>query len=409
MEQMHAQHKAIAVALTMLVLLGAFLINMWEGPDVPIERVVRRNLIQSVVAGGRVENPHRMAVGVQITGTVTSVPVAEGERVMRGTLLLGLDAQELQAALRQALWAEQQAVARMRQLRELQEPVLRQSMLQAQANHTNAQRHLERTQILFEKGFVGGAARDESGRAERVAAHQLNITRQQWASVSEDGSEIAAANAAIALAKAAVEVARARLTYTQVQAPVSGTLIARHVEPGDVVQPGKALMALSPEGVTQLVVQIDEKNLKWVRVGQKALASTDAYASENFEAMVSYMNPGVDAQRGSVEVKLDVPHPPDYLRQDMTVSVDIEVATREKALLVPNTSVHDLETSQPWVLRVTQGQAHRQAVKIGWVGQGWSEVLGGLNEGDHVVPLQATSIKAGSRLKAIIPVQGPAP
>jgi HlyD family secretion protein len=65
------------------------------------------------------------------------------------------------------------------------------------------------------------------------------------------------------------------------------------------------------------------------------LASAGAFPNEAFAAEVVYVNPGIDLQRASVEVKLRVPEPPDYLRQDMTISVDIETARHPGALIVP--------------------------------------------------------------------------
>ena len=95
-----------------------------------------------------------------------------------------------------------------------------------------------------------------------------------------------------------------------IRAPVDGTLIARSVEPGNVVQAGKELMVLAPAGETQVVVQIDEKNLAQLKPGQQALASADAFPKERFRAELVYINPGIDALRGAVEVKLRVPEPP---------------------------------------------------------------------------------------------------
>jgi HlyD family secretion protein len=328
---------------------------------------------------------------------------------MKDTVLLQLDSAELQAALRQAELAEQQARVHVRQIKELQAPMAEQALLIALANRDNTQVNNERTQQLFDKGFLGAAARDEAQRAAHVALAQYKSSRQQLASVRPGGSELASAEAALAFAQAAVDGARSRLSYTFVRAPVSGTLIARHVELGDVVQPGKVLMVLSPAGETQLVLQLDEKNLSLVRVGQLALASADAYAQERFEAVVAYINPGVDAQRGSVDVKLNVPQPPAYLKQDMTVSVDIEVARRAQAVLVSVASVHDLDKAQPWVLRVNQGHAQRQVVTLGLVSNGLCEVLSGLHVGDQVVPLEAAAVSEGTRVRAVIAVAGPKP
>jgi len=158
------------------------------------------------------------------------------------------------------------------------------------------------------------------------------------------------------------------------------------------------LMVLAPEGETQIVLQIDERNLAKLKLGQKALASADAYASEKFAAELVYINPGVDAQRGTVEVKLRVPGPPAYLRQDMTVSVDIEIERRAAALALPAEAVHDAAGPSPWVLVVKNGKATRQAVKLGLRGEGSAEILDGLAEGDRVVPA-GNSIRAGQRLR----------
>ncbi len=59
-----------------------------------------------------------------------------------------------------------------------------------------------------------------------------------------------------------------------------------------MVQPGKVLMVLSPSGETQLVLQIDERNLAKLKLGQKALASADAYPAQRFAAELVYINPG---------------------------------------------------------------------------------------------------------------------
>jgi HlyD family secretion protein len=263
-------------------------------------------------------------------------------------VLIQLDSAELQAALRQAELAAQQARAHVRQLKELQAPMAEQALVQAKANSDNTQRNLERTQELFDKGFLGAAAKDEAQRASQVALAQVRSVREQLASVRLGGSDMAAADAALAFAQAAVDGARSRLSYTQVKAPVGGTLIARNVEMGDVVQPGKVLMTLSPSGAVQLVLDVDEKNLRLITLGQKAQVSADAFAQERFAATVAYINPGVNAQTGAVEVKLDVDHTPAYLRQDMTVSIDIEVARRPQALVLSAAAVHALDSTAPW-------------------------------------------------------------
>jgi HlyD family secretion protein len=98
----------------------------------------------------------------------------------------------------------------------------------------------------------------------------------------------------VAGAQASAQAARARASYAVVKAPVAGTLIAPNVEAGDVVQPGKVQMTLSPQGRTQLVVAIDEKNFALLVLGQPALVSADAYPTQRFAALLACINPGVN-------------------------------------------------------------------------------------------------------------------
>ncbi len=391
----------LATLLLVAVLAGPRLLL---GPEVPVLTVVQRDFVQTVVASGRVETPHRVELGAQITGTVLRVPVREGQDVAAGAVLVELESAEWRAAARQADLAVQQARARLRQLREVQAPVAEQALLQAQANHDAARQALERNLDLFTRGFIGQAALDEAQRAEQVAQAQVLTARQQLASARPAGSDAAMAETALAQAQAGAQVARAKLGYATVSAPVAGTLIARNVEPGDVVQPGKVLMVLSPLGETQLVVQIDEKNLSLLRVGQLSLASADAYANERFAAEIEYINPGVDAQRGAVEVKLRVPAPPPYLRQDMTVSVDIDVARVANAVLVPGDALHDADTASPWVLKLDGRRVRRQAVKLGLRSSGLAEVLEGLRAGDRVTPAAGPAVvmlEDGTRIRPV--------
>ena len=83
----------------------------------------------------------------------------------------------------------------------------------------------------------------------------------------------------------------------------------------------------------------------------------------------------------------------------MTISVDIEVAKRSGALIVPAASVRELNGAKPWVLKVDSALAARQPVKVGLVSAGKAEILEGLKEGDILIPPSA-SIKDGARVRA---------
>jgi HlyD family secretion protein len=397
------QHGGQLMLGLLALLLGAALWRWWVGPQVQTEAVQRRDLLQTVVASGRVETPHRVDIGAQITGTVARVPVVEGQAVKAGDVLIELVSTELQSAKRQAELAVGQAQGRLRQLNDVQGPVVQQTMRQAQASLDTARASWQRNLALFEQGFIGQAALDESRKALALADAQALAAQKQVASTQVGGAEHSLAVGAVAEAQANAEVVGAKARYAVIKAPVSGQLIGRNVEVGDVVQAGKGLMTLSPEGPTQLVVQIDEKNLRLIALGQQALASADAYPQQKFKAQVAYINPGINAQTGSVEVKLDVPEPVHTLRQDMTVSVDMAVARRPQALALQVAHVNDINGPAPWVWLHDAGHAVRRPVRLGLRGGAWVEVLAGLREGDAVIAMPgggANTLREGQRVRA---------
>src|SRR6185503_729344 len=397
--------RGLLVTLALAV-AGFALRNVILGAPVDTVRAVRSDLIQTVVASGRIMSPQRVSVGAVITGRVVRIPVQEGQVVKRGDVLMELDDNDERAAAAQARAAVDQAEAKLRQLRELGLPAAEQGLVQAQANLTQVRRQFDRTRELKEKGFVSQAALDDAQRNLEVAESQLRSAQLQVKTNSPAGSDAALAQTALAQARANLGATQAKLDDTVIRAPVDGILIARAVEPGNVVQPGKELMALAPAGETQVVVQIDEKNLAQLKLGQKALGSADAFPRERFAAELVYINPGIDALRGAVEVKLRVPDPPGYLRQDMTVSVDIEVARSAGAVVVPADAVHDANSTQPWVLAVDGGRATRRAVKLGLKGDGRMEVLEGVAQGDHLISAAQLAVKSGQRVRAVAAAAG---
>jgi HlyD family secretion protein len=402
-ERLRRWRWRLAWLAALLALAAYALAPRLLGPVVAAEPVVRGALVQSVVATGRVETPHRVNVASRVTGTVAEVPVREGQAVEAGRLLVALDDGEERAAVGQAEAALAEAEARLRQVAEVTLPAAEASLRQAEANLLNARQRFERAQRLRGGGIETQAGLDDARMNLDVAEARARAARLEVASAGPGGTGRVLAQSAVGQARAGLAAARARMERTRIAAPAAGTLIGRDVEPGWVVQPGQVLMVLAPAGETEVVVQIDERNLGLVAVGQRALASADAYPDRRFEAVLRYLNPAVDPQRASVEAKLSVPSPPDYLRQDMTVSVDIAAAERADALVLPVAAVRDAAGPEPWVLRVEEGRARRRPVRVGLRGPQRVEILEGLREGDLVVPATAPVADGGRVRTAAIP------
>ena len=381
--------------------LAVAAVGLWasqRGVAVQVVPVARAAIVQSVVATGRMNAPARIDVGAEITATVQDVRVREGDVVKAGTLLLRLSDAEARAAVTQARANLAEALNRATQQSTVAEPVARQTQAQAAAAYTSAQQDYQRTRELVAQGFYAQQKLDDAQRALDTAASALESARVQARANLAHGVEPALAAARVGQAQAALEAALARLARTQITSPVDAVVLARNVEPGSMAQPGHVLLALAAQGGIRIEAAIDEKNLRLLSPGMHARAVTDAFPGQPFEAQLNYIAPAVDAQRGTVDVRLAVPQPPAFLRPDMTVSVELQAGAKPDALVLPSSAVHDADREAPWVLVLREGRAVRVPVRLGLNGIGSVEILDGLQAGDEAIP-QTEPASPGDRVR----------
>jgi HlyD family secretion protein len=192
--------------------------------------------------------------------------------------------------------------------------------------------------------------------------------------------------------------AQAALARTEIRAAVAGTILTRNAEPGDIVQPGTVLFEIAPRGPIEVLVPIDEKSFGAIELGQSARCVADAYRDEVFTARVTLIAPKVDPLRGTVDVRLTVDPVPAFLRQDMTVSVNIETARRALALTVPNDALIAEPDGSVAVLALRGRRTVRVPVEVGLKGLTMTEVTAGLAAGDLV--LATPAVAAGQRVRS---------
>jgi HlyD family secretion protein len=407
----------VMAALALAALLAWW---KWQAPSVPAMQVQQAPLLRTLLFSARVAATSRVELGSTVTGRVLQVLVLEGAPVRRGDALVRLESDELRAALSQARAGEQQAAARIAGLRSSGRRAVQASVAQADSVLIEARAELQRTRDLVARGFVSASRLDQAQRALAVAQAQQDSASAQRAANAEPGTEVAQAQAQLALAQAAVAAAQARLAQAVLTAPADGRVLRRAVEPGQIVQPGRALLTLALVGPTELVGQVDERFLEQLQAGQPATVVADAFPSQRFVATVRSIAPLVDAQRGAVEVKLALPPtaataataptavtaptaptPPAFLREDMTLSVEVETGRRERALVVPlaalvvNTSGAANGATRVRVVR--DGRVEERTVRLGMRTLDAAEVLQGLVAGDVV--LLGAAVKPGQRVQ----------
>lgn len=385
--------------LLVLAAVVAVVLFMQRPKAVAVDIVVAKteDVQTSVVASGRVLAPARVDIGATVTGRVQRVAVREGARVAAGELLVQLEKQELSAAVNQALAARDRARARLTSVTTLALPTARGSLTQAEANLAVAEQEWRRAQELVAKGFISKSRLDETERQLKVARAQLDSARAQVGAQETAGAEAQQARSQLVEAEAALELARARLAQADIRAPEAGVVLERVIEPGDIAQPGRRMMTLALDGPARLIVQVDEKNLPLLAQGRAALAAADAFPSQRFEALIAYVSPGVDAARGTIELRLDVPRPPDFLKSDMTVSIDVAGPLLKQALFLPAEAIRQLQSDAPYVLLERAGQAAKASIRTGLQTQGRVQIVDGIAAGDRVI--LSREAEAGARVR----------
>jgi HlyD family secretion protein len=392
----------IACGILAFVVVGGLVWWFTRPPVIPAVKVQWSPLIRTLQFSARVATTSRVDVGSTVTGRVVLVLAVEGLEVKMGDELVRLESDELRAAVVQANANELQATERLAGLKSTGRKIVDAGVQQADAVVVKAQAELQRTQELAVKGFVSQARLDEALSSVNVARAQLASASAQ--SAANRGTEVAQALAQVAVSHAASSAAVARLSQGTVIAPADAKVLTRLVEPGQIVQPGRALFSLALTGPLLLVAQVDERYLEQLRIGQAATVVADAFPTQRFAAIVKLIAPVVDAQRGAVQIKLAVLQaPPSFLREDMTLSVEVETARKEKALVVPVAALHAEETANIATVMVEKnGHAQERPVRVGIRTLKAAEIVEGLTEGDIV--LTGALLKPGTRVSVKIPL-----
>lgn len=381
------------LAAAAVVALGVW---MWraQAPQVDALALKPQALVRSLQFSARVQTPARVDIGSTLTGRVERVLVREGAAVSVGTPLVELESAELRAALGQAEAALRQAQARSVSQQAVGRPSTDAALTQAETALAVAERELTRTRELLAAGFISPARLDEAQGRVDTARAQRDAARAQAVANLVDGPETANVQAQLQAARAAAEVARARLAQATLRAPAAGRVIARDVEPGQIVQAGRALLTLSIDGPTELVAQVDERFLGQLQAGQRARVLADAYPQQPFDATLLRLAPAVDAQRGAVEVIFAVTgSAPTFLREDMTLSIETITGERAAALVLPLRALRTLTSAggaggaerASVLLLDGEGRAVERPVTLGLRTLDQAEVASGLAAGDTVL------------------------
>ncbi|HEX2223273.1 MAG TPA: efflux RND transporter periplasmic adaptor subunit, partial [Thermoanaerobaculia bacterium] len=309
----------------------------------------------------------RAAVGSRVIGRIVELRVEEGDRVRAGDVIAVLDSADLRAAVDQ----------------------VRAELQEAQARLADARRELSRQERLVASGVTAQAELDAARTAADVAAAQVGTQQARLRSQE------------------------AQLAYTVIRSPLSGVVIEKPVEVGEMVAPGGftsqqstgAIVRIADPDSLEVEADINESYIARLKIGQPAAIKVDAVPDRSYQGKLRQIIPTADRQKAVVQVKVTIDDPDASLVPDMSSTVtfleegvDRSRLEAESKVYIPREAVAGTGADAA-VFLVEQEQLRRVPVQLGPEAEGRFEVLSGLKGGETLVRQVTPELKDGQKVR----------
>ena len=419
---------SIAIIVVLGVITLAYRAFSSDVPEVEVVRAAAQtsnNDIGGVVlsATGYIVAHHTINVNSKITGRLSWIGVEKGDKVKEGQVLVRLEDQEFRAAYDQAKGSVENARAYLEELQHGSRPEeiqqAQHNLDEARATLANDKLTLDRTKELAASGVVSRQQLDDATAKFEADQQRANSLQQGFslAKIGPRAEEITRAQGALAQAQGQLDYAKSQLDATVIRAPVTGTILDRTAEKGELVTSGFASTAAGgPQGsvvsladLNDLQVELDIAQADFARLGpnQKAFVTTDAYPDKQYDGQIAQISPEANRQKATVQVKVQVMNPGKYpdvqLRPEMNATVRFlanERPTNSKdpaGVFVPSTAMRDRDGKKV-VFLAYNGKAVTREVHI--VSQRADGALvDGLVGGESVITTAPTTLKDGDKIK----------
>src|SRR5947207_197203 len=413
----------VGVSVVVLLSLAALAYRLFAG-DVSEVEVARattessNNPAGAVVlsATGYIVAHHKIEANSKVTGRVAWIGVEKGDKVKEGQVLVRLEDQEFRAQYDQARGAADSARAQLEQLQHGSRPEEIQqtehNLSEARATAVNDKIALDRTKNLVAQGVLSQQALDDATakyESSQQRAHSLEQS-YQLAKLGPRVEEIARAKGVLTQAEGQAAYAKEQLNATVIRAPITGTILDRSVEKGELLT-GQFASAARPvfslADLSDLQVELDIAQDDFARLTpkQKAIITVDAFPDRKYNGVIAEISPEANRQKATVQLKVGVLNPDEYLRPEMNATAKFvadepakqQTSSGPVGVFVPTNAVRDRDGKKIVFItfkgKVLQREVHVTAQRSGGV------LVQGLNGGEDVVTAGPADLKNGDKIK----------
>ena len=376
------------------LLLVVFLV--WSsGKKTPVDYYVLKKIDVNYTILGNciVDYPDPLDITLSQEGSVTSVLMKEGDIVKKGQKIILLDnfteKQNLTISYNNLIASE----AKMKNAKAVTLPKLREQLNSDTVSLNEASAALDRMQVSFQSGGVSKAELESAQNNFKKAQAQYNGTKLTLDSFESSGP-IAEIVSQTQILQAQHELAEKSFNEKTVVSPFDGTILSLKVQPGQKVRPGTVIVTLIEKKNWMLSLNVDQKELPFLKMGSPAEISLDAYPDRKLKAAVNYLCTEVDKQKGTCELRLEIRDPAVFIKHGMTGSVEIFAEKFSQIPAVPSRFVRKQNGGD--AVCVWDGKkAILVSVTVKPIGERW-KILDSVKEGS--ILLDATGKMLPSKL-----------
>jgi len=367
-------------------------------------------------ATGYIVAHHKIEANSKVTGRVAWIGVEKGDQVKEGQVLVRLEDQEFRAQYEQAVGAAESARAQLLELEHGSRPEEIQqtehNLSEARATAANDKVSLDRIKKLFDEGVMSKQALDDATAKYEASQQRERSLEQsyQLAKIGPRAEEIARAKGAMMQAEGQAAYAKSQLDATVIRAPISGTILERSVEKGELLT-GQFASAARPvfsmADLKDLQVELDIAQADFARLGpkQRGIVTVDAFPDRQYHGVIAEISPEANRQKATVQVKVQIQDPDEYLRPEMNSTVKfIADEPLQKSntsvpagVFVPSTAMRERDGKKV-VLIAHNGKAVAREIRV--VSQRADGALvDGLVGGESVITAAPPTLKDGDKIK----------
>jgi HlyD family secretion protein len=388
------QHKRIILA-ALLICLAGLILYFWLRPT-PTEawEIAEQEYIPSLLLSGEVIAEGSTQISSPLSGKVLACPVAKGEQVIQGQLLIQLDNSQALIDRDRAANAVQTAAAQLEKARTVTFEEASAKKVQAELALEKATRHYENTKVLADNGAASQWDLEQAERDLRLNQELARSAETALQSLSPGGSGIAVLQAELDRCQLDLHEKEMILSEYKITAPADGKLLNLYVQPGELLTANNPAALLAAGSELRVQVKPDQRYASLTALGNKAQVWITSDAAVKWDAQVVYTEPLANAEQGSFTAELTFfENPPLYPGQ--LVSVQLFSPT-QNAIILPEKYLTTQE-GQNGVWKASEGKARFIPVQMGLRADDGVVITSGLQTGDLV--LAPEGLQENQRIK----------